>query len=127
HVRLRYEGGARPPATANGGLYVSDNDPAVDLPIGRSFDCLFETFVPTLTFVDAAHLRLDIPGDTGTDRQTVDVAPVVLRDGLVLLSWTERNGTVVFHVHDYTKGLAYSHARLPDGVLVRSRGEIRWH
>jgi hypothetical protein len=87
---------------------------------------VFGAFMPRLTLLDAGHLALDIPQPGGSDRQVVDVAPVLLPGNLLLLSWTERDGTVVFHVHDYARCVVHSHARLPDGTLLRSQGEIRW-
>jgi hypothetical protein len=43
-----------------------------------------------------------------------------------MLSWTERDGTVVVHVHDYERLQVHSHARLSDGTLLHSAGQLRW-
>ena len=98
----------------------------LQLPIGRRLDCVFGPFVPRLCLVTPEQLELTIPTLDSSAVQEVDVAPVWLRGGLLMLSWTERDGTVVVHVHDYERLEVHSHARLPDGTLVRSAGELRW-
>jgi hypothetical protein len=98
----------------------------LQLPIGRYLDCMFGPFVPRLRLVTLERLELIIPAADGPAVQEVDVAPVWLRGGLLMLSWIERDGTVVVHVHDYERLEVQSHARLPDGTLVRSAGQLRW-
>ena len=99
---------------------------ASDLPVGRSFDCVFGLFVPRLTFEDERRLRLDIPTLEGTVTQTVSFEATRIAPGIVMLSWAENDGTVVVHVHDYETRQLSSHARLADGTLVRSIGAIVW-
>ena len=96
------------------------------LPLGRRIECAFGPFRPHLHFVSATTLELEIPAPGGTDRQSVEVEPVTVRDGLLLLSWKERDGTVVVHVQDYEVMRVHSHARLTDGTLLRSLGTMEW-
>jgi hypothetical protein len=96
------------------------------LPIGRRIECIFGPFRPRLHFLSAETLELEIPSAGGADLQTVAVEPVTVREGLLLLSWKERDGTVVVHVQDYDVMTVHSHARLPDGTLLRSVGTMQW-
>jgi hypothetical protein len=98
----------------------------LQLPIGRHLDCIFGPFIPRLRLLGPERLELAIPTADGPAVQEVDVAPVWLRDGLLMLSWTERDGTVVVHVHDYERLQVHSHARRSDGTLLRSAGQLRW-
>jgi hypothetical protein len=92
----------------------------------RSVDCSFGPFVPNLRFVADTALEITLPSPAGPVVQTVEIAPVTLRGGLLLLSWTETDGTVVVHVHDYDAMVVHSHARLADGTLLRSVGTLAW-
>jgi hypothetical protein len=98
----------------------------MDLPIGRSFDCRFGAFVPRLRFLTAESVQLDIPSADGVARQVVSTKAMRVADGIFMLSWIEADGTVVVHVQDFAAMAVFSHARLPDGTLVRSRGTIEW-
>jgi hypothetical protein len=96
------------------------------LPIGRHLDCVFGPFVPRLRLVTPDRLEVTVPTPDGPITQAVDVAPIWLRGGLLMLSWTEVDSTVVVHVHDYERLQVHSHARLSDGTLLRSAGQLRW-
>ena len=95
-------------------------------PLYKAVDCAFGPFVPTLRFVADDALEITIQTPAGSTRQRVAVAPITLRGGLVMLSWTEADGTVVMHVHDYEAMVVHSHARLVDGTLLRSLGTLTW-
>lgn len=82
--------------------------------------------MPRLTFVDPTSLQVDIPTPSGRVQQVVETAVTVIRPGVFLLSWTEADGTTVVHVQDFETSTVHSHARLPDGTLLRSRGTISW-
>lgn len=88
------------------------------VPLQRRISCTFGPFAPVLRFSGPDTLEIAIGGVV----QEVTVGPVMLRGGPVMLSWTERDGTVVVHVHDYEAKTVHSHARLPDGSLVQFAG-----
>jgi hypothetical protein len=98
----------------------------MELPIGRAFDCRFGPFVPRLQFLSETSLQLDIPTPDGSARQVVATAVTPVRQGIFMLSWTEADGTTVVHTQDFETNSVHSHARLPDGTLVRSQGTITW-
>jgi len=99
---------------------------AADLPIGRAFDCRFGAFAPRLEFLSATQLQLDVPGAGGVTRQVVNTEVTRISAGAYMLSWIEADGTTVVHVQDFNNGVVFSHARLPDGSLLRVRGPIEW-
>jgi hypothetical protein len=94
-------------------------------PLNQGLECTFGPFVPRLKLLGPSRLRIDIPSPGGTETQVVETAVSIIRPNLSMLSWVERDGTTVVHLHDYETATVHSHARLPDGTLLRSVGTIR--
>jgi hypothetical protein len=97
-----------------------------NLSLGRAFDCYFGPFMPRLTFLTPTTLRLEIPDGESFRSQIVTTEVTEIRPEVVVLSWVEEDGTMVVHVHDYENSVVLSHARLPGGTLIRSKGHIAW-
>ena len=95
--------------------------------IGRSFDLHLGGFIPRLTFLDAASIRVQaIIGGTVVD-EVVSVTMASIRPNVFLIGWTESSGTFVTQLQDHEAGLVHNHARLPNGHAIRVQGAIKEH
>jgi hypothetical protein len=91
---------------------------------GRSIDCVFEGFVPRLTFgADGMRVQADLP-DLRID-EVVAADVTTLRPDVFAVNWTEANGNFVVQVQDYENGVVHNYARLADGQLFCGSGTIR--
>jgi hypothetical protein len=64
-----------------------------------------------------------IKGDAFSD--TVQYEAVLIRDGLVMLSWQEHIGSTIVHALDFTSLVAYTAVMTADGEFMRLGGRIR--
>lgn len=93
--------------------------------VGKPFDCVFGAFVPRLTYQSDREMRVQaIIGEASVD-EVVSVGVASIEPGVILVSWTESNGTFVVQVQDHAKAVVHNVARLPDGQLFRGEGTIR--
>lgn len=98
----------------------------LNVPIGKAFECVFGEFRPRLKFLSEHQLEIALPAADQPIVQVVSVGATPAEPEMVMLSWTEADGTVVVHLQNYRDLTVLSHARLPDGTLVRFAGTIRW-
>lgn len=100
------------------------NMPA-DALIGKSFDCVFDAFVPRLTFTAPQQLRVEaLLGDLKID-QTVPVQVDPVRPSVFMVAWVEDNGNFVVQLQDHENGVVHNHARLADGQIFRAEGRLQ--
>ena len=101
-------------------------DQELKVPVGRRVECTFGAFRPRLLFLgdDRLELQIATPGESRTE--TVHFGANMVGEGLVMLSWIEADGAMVVHLHNYPAQSVISHARRPDGTLVRSAGTLQW-
>ena len=92
---------------------------------GKSFDCVFGSFVPRLTVVSPTelHIRATI-GATEID-EVVKNDLTGVRPGLFIMSWTEQSGTFVVQVQDHDSKVVHNYARLADGQMLFAQGTIQ--
>jgi hypothetical protein len=92
---------------------------------GRAFDCIFDGFVPRLTFRPEGDLRVQARlGDVDVD-QTVAVNVTEVRPSVMLVGWVEDNGNFVVQLQDHENGIVHNHARLADGQVFRMAGRLQ--
>jgi hypothetical protein len=65
-----------------------------------------------------------IAGDNTGFSDTVEYEAVVVRDGLVILSWQEHIGSTIMHVLDFASGTAYTAVTAAKGGFMRLTGRI---
>lgn len=92
--------------------------------VGKTFDCVFGSFAPRLTFQTPDRLRVQavINGQAIDDLVDVDVKSV--RPDVHLVNWTESNGNFIVQVQDHRKMVVHNYARLADGQLFCAEGVI---
>jgi hypothetical protein len=96
------------------------------LRIGQVFEISFPTFTPRININSERELTVEIVagGDVGFS-DTVDYQAVVVRDGLVVLSWQEHIGSTIVHTLDFVSGEAYTAVTPAKGEFMRLRGWIQ--
>ena len=95
------------------------------LHIGQVLEISFPTFTPRITVQSERELTVEIvAGENVGFTDTVEYEAVVLRDGLVLLTWQEHIGSAIVHVLDFTFGDAYTAVTPARGGFMRLRGRI---
>jgi hypothetical protein len=92
---------------------------------GRAFDCVFENFVPRLTFNRAGTLRVQARLGEQLIDQTVPVDLSEVAPSVFLVGWVEDNGNFVVQLQDHAKGVVHNHARLADGQVFRMAGRLQ--
>lgn len=93
--------------------------------VGNTFDCVFGSFVPRLTFRSGEELRVQARiGDTDID-QTVAVHLAPVADDVFIVSWVEDNGNFIVQLQDHGNGVVHNHARLADGQIFRAEGQLK--
>jgi hypothetical protein len=93
--------------------------------VGRTFDCVFDAFVPRLTFKSSEQLRVQaLIGDAEID-QLVRVELTAVRPNVFIVSWVEDNGNFIVQLQDHEKGVVHNHARLADGQVFRAQGKLQ--
>jgi len=100
------------------------NDTPASL-VGKSFDCIFGSFVPRLTVLSPSELRVQATiGETHID-EVVKSDLTDVRPGVFIVNWTEQNGTFVVQVQDHENNVVHNYARLPDGQSFCAQGSIQ--
>src|SRR5262245_61162531 len=95
------------------------------LAVGQVIEILFPTFTPLITVQSSRELTVEIvAGDNAGFSDTVEYEAVMVRDGLVVLSWQEHIGRTIVHVLDFDSGEAYSAVTPAAGALMRLSGRI---
>jgi hypothetical protein len=83
----------------------------------------FPTFTPRITIRSERELTVEIiVGDPFSG--TVEYEAVVVREGLVILTWQEHIGSTIVHVLDFTSHKAYTAVTPAKGGLMRLMGRI---
>jgi hypothetical protein len=101
------------------------NDGASPLRIDQVLEISFPTFTPRITIRSERKLTVEIvAGDNAGFSDTVDYEAVVVRDGLVMLSWREHIGSTVVHVLDLPAREAYAGVTPAKGEFMRLKGRI---
>jgi hypothetical protein len=94
--------------------------------VGQVLEITFATFTPRVTIRSERELSVEIvAGDNAGFSDTVEYEAVVVRDGLVILSWQEHIGSTVVHVLDFTSGAAYTAVTPAKGGFMRLIGRIQ--
>ncbi len=85
----------------------------------------FATFTPRITIHSERELTVEIiAGDSIGFSDTVEYETVVVRDGLVILSWQEHIGSTIVHVLDFSSASAYTAITPARGDFTRLTGRI---
>ena len=97
--------------------------PTSPLAIGQVLEITFPTFTPRITIRSECELTVEIiVGDPFSD--TVEYEAVVVREGLVILTWQEHIGSTIVHVLDFTSHTAYTAITPAKGGFKRLVGRI---
>jgi len=92
---------------------------------GQVLEIEFPLFTPRITIHSERELTVEVvAGDNLGFSDTVDYEAVVIRDGVVLLSWQEHIGSTIVHVLDFKSGEAYTAVTPAKGEFMRLRGRI---
>jgi molybdenum cofactor biosynthesis MoaF-like protein len=95
------------------------------LAVGQVFEIRFPEFTPRITVHSGRKLTVEIvAGDNAGFSETVDYETVVVRNGLVMLSWQESIGSTIVHLLDFSAGEAYTAVTSAKGDFMRLRGRI---
>jgi hypothetical protein len=98
---------------------------ASPLRVGQVLEISFPRFTPRITVHSERELTVEIvAGDNVGFSDTVDYEAVVLRDGLVFLTWKEHIGSTIAHVLDFISGDANTAVTPAQGEFMRLRGRI---
>jgi hypothetical protein len=99
--------------------------PVSPFPAGLVFEVRFPTFTPRITIHSERELTVEIVApDSAGFSDTVDYEAVLVRDGLVMLSWQEHIGSTIVHVLDLDTSLAYTAVTPAEGEFMRLTGRI---
>jgi hypothetical protein len=86
----------------------------------------FAAFKPRISVRSERELTVEIvAGDNIGFIDTVEYEAVVIRDGLVVLSWREHIGSTIVHVLDFVSGKAYTAVTPVRGGFMRLTGRIK--
>jgi hypothetical protein len=101
------------------------SQPTSPLPVGQVLEISFATFTPRITIHSERELTVQIiAGDNIGFSDTVEYEAVVVRDGLIILSWREHIGSTIVHVLDLTSCKAYTAVTPAKGGFMRLTGRI---
>ena len=99
------------------------SQPTSPLAVGQVLEITFPTFTPRITIRSERKLTVEIiVGDPFSD--TVEYEAVVVRDGLVILTWQEHIGSTIGHVLDFTSHKAHTAVTPAKGGFKRLMGRI---
>jgi hypothetical protein len=85
----------------------------------------FPTFTPRITVHSERELTVEIvAGDNRGFADTVSYEAIVVRKGLVMLTWQERIGSTIVHVLDYDVREAFTAVTPAQGGFMRLRGRM---
>lgn len=95
------------------------------LVIGLVLEIAFAPFTPRITIRSERELTVEIIKGYNTGfSDTVEYESVVVRDGLVFLTWQEHNGSTIAHILDFHSGKAYTAVTPAEGGFMRLTGPI---
>jgi hypothetical protein len=95
------------------------------LRVDEVLEIIFAAFTPRITIHSDRELTVEIiAGDNAGFSDTVEYEAVVVRDGLVILSWQEHIGSTIVHVLDFPSGTAYTAVTPAKGGFMRLTGRI---
>jgi hypothetical protein len=101
------------------------SQPISPLPAGQVLEIRFATFTPRITIHSERELTVEIiAGEYAGFSDTLDYEAVLVRDGLVMLSWQEHIGSTVVHVLDLTSSQAYTAVTPAKGNFMRLTGRL---
>lgn len=101
------------------------SQPTSPLAVGQVLEITFATFTPRITIRSERELTVEIiTGDGVGFSDTVEDEAVVLRDGLVILSWQEHIGSTIVHLLDLTCRRAFAAVTPTKGGFMRLTGQI---
>ena len=93
---------------------------------GLVFEITFPPFTPRITIHPECKLTVDIvSGNNASFADTIEYQAVVVRDGLIFLSWQEHNGSTIVHALDFVSGEANTAVTPAKGEFMRLRGRIQ--
>ena len=93
--------------------------------LAGKLEITFPTFTARITIRSQRELTVEIvAGDNVGFSDTVSYEAVVVREGLVMLSWREHIGSTIVHVLDFSAGEAYTAVTSAKGDFMRLRGRI---
>jgi hypothetical protein len=99
------------------------SQPMSPLSVGQVLEITFPTFTPRIIIRSERELTVEIiVGDPFSD--TVEYEAVVVREGLVILTWQEHIGSTIVHVLDFTSRKAYTAVTPAKGGFERLTGRI---
>jgi len=99
--------------------------PESPLCVGQVLEIAFPPFTPRITIDSEHELTVKIiAGDNLGFSDTVAYEAVVVRDGLVVLSWQEHIGSTIVHVLDFVAGEAYTAVTPANGGFMRLKGRM---
>jgi hypothetical protein len=92
---------------------------------GQVLEIRFPAFTPRLAIRSARELTVEIvAGENVGFSDTVGYEAVVMREGLVFVSWREHNGSTIASALDFLAGEAYTVVASANGEFMRLRGPI---
>jgi len=98
---------------------------ASPLRVGHVFEIRFPAFTPRITIHSERELTVEIvAGENRGFSDRVEYEAVVIRDGLVVLSWREHIGSTIVSVLDFASGHAYTAVTPAKGEFMRLSGPI---
>jgi hypothetical protein len=103
------------------------SSPAISpLRVGQVLEIEFAAFTPRITFNSERKLTVEIvAGDNAGFSDSVEYEAIVVRDGLVILSWQEHIGSTIVHVLDFVSSRAYTAVTPAKGKFMRLTGRIK--
>lgn len=85
-------------------------------------------FTPRITIRSERELTVEIvAGDNAGFSDTIPYEAIVVRDGIVLLSWQEHIGSTIVHLLDYDSREAYTAVTTAKSEFMRLRGRMTIH
>jgi hypothetical protein len=94
-------------------------------PAGQVLEISFAPFTPRITIHSERELTVEIiAGDNFGFSDTVEYEAVAVRDGLIILSWQEHNGSAIVHALDLSSCNAYTVVAPGAGGFMRLTGRI---
>ena len=101
------------------------NDAKSPLCPGQVLEIRFPAFTPRITIHSEHELTVEVvAGDNVGFSDTVDYEAVVLREGLIFVSWREHIGSTIASALDFLAGEAYTVVASANGEFMRLRGPI---
>jgi hypothetical protein len=104
------------------------SQPRSPLHVGQVIEIELSQFMPRITIRSERELTVEIiAGDNAGFSDTIPYEAVVVRDGIVLLSWREHIGSTIVHLLDYDSRYAYTAVTTAKGEFMRLRGRMIIH